>query len=86
MSPFMHLKKIRKLSLITLLTRIFMMCPLYAKLCFKDMGLRLARCFIGVHIFAPTLALKGEKGWIPGSKRRKCEMIRLLNHLLNMPE
>ncbi len=45
-----------------------------------------AHCFLGVHKFAPTLAVQGDMGWLPGSIRRKCEMIRLWNRLLNMPE
>lgn len=47
---------------------------------------RAARCFLGVHKFAPILAVQGDLGWIPGSIRRKCEMIRMWNRLLNMSD
>lgn len=47
---------------------------------------RAARCFLGVHKFAPILAVQGDMGWLPGSIRRKCEMIRLWNRLVNMSE
>ena len=47
---------------------------------------RAARCFLGVHKFAPILAVQGDLGWIPGTIRRKCEMIRMWNRLLNMSD
>ena len=47
---------------------------------------RAACCFLGVHKFATILAVQGDVGWLPGSIRRKCEMIRLWNRLLNMSD
>ena len=32
---------------------------------------RAARCFLGVHKFAPILAVQGDMGWLPGSIRLK---------------
>ena len=48
---------------------------------------RAACCFFffsGVNKFAPAVAVQGDLGWFPGSMRRKCEMIRPWNRLLNM--
>lgn len=42
--------------------------------------------FLNVQKFAPFLAVQCDMGWIPGSVRQKCEMIRLWNCLLNMSE
>ena len=47
---------------------------------------RAVRCFLGVHKFVPVLAALGDMGWVPGSVQRKCEMVRLWNRLVNLPE
>lgn len=47
---------------------------------------RAARCFLGVPKFAPILAVQGDMGWLPGSIRHKCEMIRLWNRLVDLSE
>lgn len=31
-------------------------------------------CFIGVHKFAPKLAIQGDIGWVPCLVKQKCEM------------
>lgn len=47
---------------------------------------RTIRCFIGVHKFAPKLAIQGDIGWVPCLVKQKCEMEILWNHLLQMHE
>lgn len=47
---------------------------------------RAIRCFLGVHKFAPILAIQGDMGWVPVVVQRKCEMIRLWNRLIRMAE
>ena len=42
------------------------------------------RYYLGVHRFAPNLAINGDVGWYSSSTRRKVEMIRLWNRLQNM--
>ena len=47
---------------------------------------RAIRCFLGVHAFAPSLAIQGDMGWEPMEIRQKGEVIRLWNRLVNMSE
>jgi len=47
---------------------------------------RAIHCFLEVHKFVPGLAALGDMGWVPGSIQRKCEMVRLWNRLVNLPE
>ena len=42
------------------------------------------RYFLGVHRFAPTLALLGDTGWIPSVYRRWTCMLRFWNRLILM--
>ena len=45
---------------------------------------RALRFFLGVHRFAPNLAVQGDCGWLSSISRRKLEMIRLWNRLVRM--
>ena len=47
---------------------------------------RAIRCFLGIHKYFPSLAAQGDMGWIPGTIRRKCEMIRMWNRFNNMSD
>ena len=44
------------------------------------------RYFLGVHRFAPNLAINGDAGWISSTVRRKIEMFRYWNRLINMDD
>ncbi len=43
---------------------------------------RAIRYYMGVHRFAPTLAITGDIGWIPSTYRRWISMIRYWNRLI----
>ena len=43
-------------------------------------------CFLGIHKYVLSLAAQGDMGWIPGTIRRKCDMIRLWYSLINMSD
>ncbi len=45
---------------------------------------RAIRFYLGVHKFAPNLAITGDVGWISSGVRHKIEMFRLWNRLINM--
>ena len=45
---------------------------------------RAIRFYLGVHAFAPDIAITGDVGWLPCGVRRKIEMIRLWNRLVSM--
>lgn len=45
---------------------------------------RAARCLLDIHKSAPSLAVQGDMGWIPGSISRKCEMFGLWSRLLDV--
>ena len=45
---------------------------------------RAMRYFLGVHRFAPTLAMTGDTGWIPSMYRRWTSMLRFWNRILNV--
>ena len=45
---------------------------------------RAARVFLGVNRFAPKHAIEGDIGWIPPIIRRKLNMVRMWNRVLNM--
>jgi len=45
---------------------------------------RAIRNFLGVHNYAPNLAIQGDMGWTQSSVRRKINMIRLWNNLIKM--
>ncbi|CAC5394901.1 unnamed protein product [Mytilus coruscus] len=47
---------------------------------------RTIRYFLGVHRFAPTLALHGDVGWIPSQFRRWTNMVRYWNRLLKFED
>ena len=46
---------------------------------------RAIRIFLGVHRFAPTLALQGDMGWHLTHHRRHSNMLRFWNRLIKMP-
>ena len=45
---------------------------------------RAMRYFLGVHRFAPTLAMTGDTGWIPSMYRRWTSMLRYWSRILNV--
>ena len=45
---------------------------------------RSLRYFLGVHRFAPKLAINGDVGWLPAKERRWYNMLRYWNRLINM--
>ena len=45
---------------------------------------RAQRLYLGVHRFAPNLAINGDMGWVNSNTRRKIEMLRLWNRLIKM--
>ena len=47
---------------------------------------RAQRIFLGVHKFAPIVALEGDMGWIIPRYRRWISMLRLWNKMVQMPE
>ena len=47
---------------------------------------RSIRYFLGVHRFAPKLAINGDMGWMPSTERRWYNMIRYWNRLVNMDD
>ena len=47
---------------------------------------RTIRYFLGVHRFAPTLALHGDVGWIPSQFRRWTNMVRYWNRLVKFED
>jgi hypothetical protein len=44
------------------------------------------RLFMGVHAYAPNLAIQGDMGWVSSRTRRRIEMLRYWNVLMNMCE
>ena len=44
------------------------------------------RWYLGVHSFAPNLAIQGDMGWVNSRTRRKIEMLRYWNVLIKMNE
>ena len=57
---------------------------LYPKL--NNIHNRAVRTYLGVHKYAPILALTGELSFTPPEIRRKVEMIRLWNRIIKMPD
>ena len=57
---------------------------------FKDYNIidtvqnRAIRYFLGVHRFAPKLAINGDIGWLPAKERRWCNILRYWNRLIQM--
>ncbi len=47
---------------------------------------RIIRSFLGLHRFAPSLAVNGDMGWLPAVVRRRIEMVRLWCRLVRMNE
>ena len=45
---------------------------------------RAIRFYLGVHKYAPNLAINGDMGWIGSGVRRKVEMLRYWNRLMKM--
>ena len=46
---------------------------------------RAMRVYMGVHRFAPTLALQGDMGWLSCKTRRKLKIVQFWNHLVRLP-
>ena len=44
------------------------------------------RIFLGVHRFAPVLALHGDMGWFPSVMHRRLDMLRMWNRLIQMDD
>ena len=44
------------------------------------------RCFLGVHKYAAKVAFEGDAGWDPCIVKQRCEMVRLWNCLVSLPE
>lgn len=47
---------------------------------------RALRCFLGVHKYAAKVAVNGDAGWDPCIVKQRCEMVRLWNRLVSLPE
>lgn len=45
---------------------------------------RAIRAFLGVHNYAPNMAIQGDMGWTHSSVRRRVNMVRLWNKLINL--
>ena len=45
---------------------------------------RAIRYFLGVHKFAPKLAINGDMGWTPSNMRHKLNILRFWNRVVNM--
>ena len=45
---------------------------------------RSQRLYLGVHRFAPNMAVNGDMGWVSSNTRRKIEMLQLWNRLVEM--
>ena len=54
--------------------------------CINSVQNKALRYFLGVHKFAPVLAINGDIGWLPSKERRWCNMIRLWKKLVTMDE
>jgi len=52
--------------------------------CINTVQNKTIRYFLGVHKFAPNLAIKGDVGWLPSKERRWCNILRYLNRLMDM--
>ena len=48
--------------------------------------LKAIRAFLGVHKFAPNLAIMGDMGWCPASIRRKISLLRYWNRLMKLDD
>ena len=47
---------------------------------------RALRCFLGVHKYTTKLAIEGDTGWESCLIKQRCEMVRLWNRLIQLPE
>ena len=60
--------------------------------CYKDYSAidsvqnRSLRYCLGVHRFAPKLAINGDVGWLPAKERRWYNMLCYANRLMNMDD
>ena len=54
--------------------------------CLNQIQNKAFRYFLGVHKFAPTLAINGEVGWVNAKERRWCNMIRYWNKRISMDD
>jgi hypothetical protein len=47
---------------------------------------RAIRFFLGIHRFAPNLAVNGDAGWVSCTTRRRTEMLRFWNRIVDMSD
>ena len=47
---------------------------------------RALRSFLGVHRYAPNLAIQGDTGWTPPIIRRRLDMIKFWHRIISMPD
>jgi len=47
---------------------------------------RAIRFFLGIHRFAPNLAVNGDAGWVSSTTRRRIEMLRFWNRVVDMSD
>ena len=53
--------------------------------CLEAIQNRAIRIYLGVHKFAPTLALQGDMGWMLTENRQCLSVLRFWNRLLKLP-
>lgn len=44
------------------------------------------RCFLGLHKYSAKVAVEGDMGWVSCFVKQRCEMVRLWNRLVQLPE
>ena len=54
--------------------------------CLEAIQNRAIRIYLGVHKFAPILALQGDMGWMSTENRQYLSMLRFWNRLLKLPD
>ena len=54
--------------------------------CLEAIQNRAIRIYLGVHKFAPTLALQGDMGWMSTENRQCLSVLRFWNRLLKLPD
>ena len=54
--------------------------------CTDQVQLKAIRSYLGVHKYAPNLAILGDMGWTPSDIRRKINLIRYWNRLIKLDD
>ena len=54
--------------------------------CLEAIKNRAIRIYLGIHKFAPILALQGDMGWMSTENRQYLSMLRFGNRLLKLPD